>query len=117
MNESEFRDWLRGQLRSLEDRIRRVEGRPEGTPKLMVDGRIFGGIDELVESVRKRVAEKTVAGLAIAFVTVDGDASSGFAAAAGTYFQLAGAASLVGLEVLEGFRQAEAAALAKEAVK
>jgi hypothetical protein len=115
MNESDFRDWMRNQLRSFDLRIQRLEARPVGEAAVLaVDGRMTGEIATLAEGLHKRVMEKKIAGLAIAFVTVDGTALSGFAAAAGTYFQLAGATNFVGLEVLEAFRQAEAAAIAEK---
>jgi hypothetical protein len=114
MNESEFRDWCRAQLRLLDERIKAVAARPVEPAKIEVDGRISGAIAELEEGLRKRVMEKKIAGLAIAFVTVDGAALNGYAAAGDTFFKLAGATNLVGLEVLEGFRQAEAEAIARE---
>ena len=110
MNESEFRDWMRGQLHSFDVRLKTAVAEMRAGQARPVEARISGEISTLAEDLRRRVLDKKVAGLAIAFVTVDGTALSGFAAAAGTYFALAGAANLVGLEVLEGFRQAEAEA-------
>lgn len=111
MNESEFRDWTRGQLHSFDVRLKTVvaEMKEAGAAKYAAEGRIKGEIATLADDLRRRVLDKKIAGLAIAFVTVDGVALSGFAAAVGTYFALAGATNLVGLEVLEGFRQWEAA--------
>jgi hypothetical protein len=117
MNESEFRDWTRAQLRTLDERIRAAAAKAANPdlPAIPVEGRISGEMAMLAEGLRKRVMEKQIAGLAIAFVTVEGNVLSGFAAADGTYFQLAGAANFVGLEVLEGFRQTEKAAEKAEA--
>jgi hypothetical protein len=117
MNESEFRDWTRGQLHSFDVRLKTAvaEMQAAAAAKYAAEGRIRGEIASLADDLRRRVLDKKIAGLAIAFVTVDGVALSGFAAAAGTYFALAGAANLVGLEVLEGFRQWAAAEAAEEA--
>ena len=106
MNDSEFRDWTRGQLHSFDVRMKTaIAEMKAGAARHAIEGQVSGDVEKLAENLRRQAADKQIAGLAIAFVTVDGTVLSGFSAGPGTYFQLAGAANFVGLEVLEGYRQ------------
>jgi hypothetical protein len=110
MIESEFRDWMRSQLRSLDERLRRLDREvKEPRPKAPLEARWKGEIDQLWATVTRKVKDGQVRGLAVAFVDGDEVARTGYAAQGG-YFALAGAATLVGLEILEDYRKAEDAA-------
>jgi hypothetical protein len=108
MIESEFRDWMRGQLRSLDQRIKAVAAQKAEADRIEVDARIKGEMASLAEKLMVRVKGGHLAGLGIVFVTDQGAAMSGFAADGG-YFALGGAATFLGLEILEEFRKREAA--------
>jgi len=107
MIESEFRDWMRGQLRSLDQRIKAVAAQKAEADRIEVDARIKGEMASLAEKLMVRVKGGHLAGLGIVFVTDQGAAMSGFAADGG-YFALGGAATFLGLEILEEFRKREA---------
>jgi hypothetical protein len=109
MMESEFRDWTRGQLRSLDERLRRLAERPIEPARIEVDARIKADMASLAEKLAAKVKGGHLAGLGIVFVTDEGAAMSGFAADGG-YFALGGAATFLGLEILEEFRKVEKAA-------
>jgi hypothetical protein len=114
MNEPEFRDWIRRHLSSLDERLQRVEARPPEAAKTEVSARIKGEIAHLAKTLDERVKAGKVTSVAIAFVTDEGVPTTGWAAE-GVYFALAGAATFMGLEILEDFRQGEAAAAKAEA--
>jgi hypothetical protein len=105
MNEGEFRDWARGQLRSLDERLKAAAARAEAPrPKAELDQQIQGSIAKLVETLTLDVKGGKVAGLAIAYVNDEDVTYTGFAADGG-YFALAGAATFIGLELLEQYRK------------
>jgi hypothetical protein len=105
MIESEFRDWMRGQLRSLDERIKRLDREiKEPRPREPLDERMQGEIGQLLTTLTAKVKAKEVAGLAIAFVNDEGVTNTGWAADGG-YFSLAGAATFLGLEILEEYRK------------
>ena len=108
MMESEFRDWTRGQLRSLEERLKAVAAQKAAPAKLRLDARIQGEVAGLISKLAAQAKAGQVAGLAIAFVNDEGTTMTGWAANGG-YYALAGAATFMGLEILEDFRKAEAA--------
>ena len=108
MMESEFRDWTRGQLRSLEERLKAVAAQRAEPAKLRLDARIQGEVAGLISKLAAQAKAGQVAGLAIAFVNAEGTTMTGWAANGG-YYALAGAATFMGLEILEDFRKAEAA--------
>jgi hypothetical protein len=107
MNEADFRDWTRGQLRALDQRLKALAARQAEPAKLTADRRLQGDIATLADRLVARVKGGEVAGLAIAFVTEEGVPHTAFAG--NGYFTLAGATAFLGLEVLEEFRKAEAA--------
>lgn len=105
MIESEFRDWMRGQLRSLDERIKRLDREmKEPRPREPLDELMQGEIGQLLATLNARVKAKEVTGLAIAFVNSEGVTNTGWAADGG-YFSLAGAATFLGLELLEEYRK------------
>jgi hypothetical protein len=108
VNESEFRDWARAQLSAYDERIKRIEARPIGAAKPQVDQRIHGSILKLTEELLRRVKEGRVLGVGILFVDEEMKTMTGWSADGG-YFGLAGAATFLGLEILEEFRKSEAA--------
>jgi hypothetical protein len=76
MNESEFRDWSRAAMRDLDERIKRIEARPQpGARK--VDARLAGDIAKLSELLVKAVRAGEVRSLAIAYMATDGRAMTG----------------------------------------
>ena len=109
MIESEFRDWTRGQLRRLDERLKALAAERTEPDRIEVDARIKGEMASLAEKLMVRVKGGHLAGLGIVFVTDEGAAMSGFAADGG-YFALGGAATFLGLEILEEFRKREVAA-------
>jgi hypothetical protein len=109
MMESEFRDWTRGQLRSLEERLKAVAERKAEPAKAAVDKRIHGSIVSLGQKLVELAKAGKVAGAAIVYVDDEDRTMTGWSADGG-YFALAGAATFMGLEILEDFRKAEAAA-------
>jgi hypothetical protein len=109
MIESDFRDWIRAQLRQLDERVKQLAAKlgspaPPPPPDQRVQGDIAGLLAKLTESFK----DGKVSGLAIVFVTDEGTTMTGFAAENG-YFALAGAATFLGLEILEDYRKQEAA--------
>lgn len=105
MNEFEFRDWARGQLRSLDERLAAAARAAQAPrPKAELDQRIQGSIAKLVETLSGDVRVGKVAGLAIAYVNDQDVTWTGFAANGG-YFALAGATTFIGLELLEEYRK------------
>jgi hypothetical protein len=113
MNESEFRDWARAQLSAFDERIKRVEARPVGEAKPQVNQRIHGSILKLTEELLTRVKERRVLGVGILFVDDEMKTMTGWSADGG-YFALAGAATFMGLEILEEFRKSETAIAAND---
>jgi hypothetical protein len=108
MNEVDFRDWARAQLRAMDQKLERLAQSQATPPRIEPDERIRGDMAALVETVARKLKARELAGLAIAFVNAEGKAMAGYAATA-CYFQLAGAASFVGVELLDEFRRSEAA--------
>jgi hypothetical protein len=107
MNESEFRDWTRAQLRTLDERIRAVAARPVEPAKLEVPGKVKGDMAKLAANLIEEVRAGRVAGLAIAYVTEEGTPMTGWVEGAQGAFTLSGAAAFVGLEMLDSVRQRE----------
>lgn len=114
MNESEFRDWMRAQLSAFDERVKRLEARPAGEAKTAPDRRIHGSILKLTEELLARVKAGRVLGVGIMFVDDEDKTMTGWSADGG-YFALAGAATFMGLEILEDFRKAELAKAEGEA--
>jgi hypothetical protein len=109
VNEAEFRDWARAALRQLDLKLKALAARMEEPAKpAPPDERVQGDIGRLVATLTQAAKAGEVRGLAIAFVNEAGTTMSGYAAGGG-YFQLAGAATFLGLEILEDYRKAEAA--------
>jgi hypothetical protein len=108
VNEAEFRDWARAQLRAMDQKLERLAQSQAQPPRIEPDERIRGEMGSLIDTVAKKHKARELAGLAIAFVNTEGKAQAGYSATA-CYFQLAGATSFVGVELLDEFRRAEAA--------
>lgn len=72
MNESEFRDWLRQQLRSLEDRLGRLEKAPPPAWPPRPSQQVKGDIEELANGLLAAVKGGNVTGVAIAFLGPNG---------------------------------------------
>jgi hypothetical protein len=109
MNEAEFRDWARAALRQLDLKLKALTARVDEPAKPAApDQRVQGDIGKLIETLTAQAKAGQVRGLAIAFVNEAGTTMSGYAAEGG-YFQLAGAATFLGLEILEDYRKSEAA--------
>jgi hypothetical protein len=109
MMESEFRDWTRGQLRSLEERLKAVAERKAEPAKVAAEKRIHDSIVNLGQRLVELAKAGKVIGAAIVYVDDEDRTMTGWSADGG-YFALAGAATFMGLEILEDFRKAEAAA-------
>jgi hypothetical protein len=109
MMESEFRDWTRGQLRSLDERLRRLAEGPPAAARVAVDRRIHDSIVNLGQKLVELAKAGKVIGAAIVYVDDEDKTMTGWSADGG-YFALAGAATFMGLEILEEFRKAEVAA-------
>jgi hypothetical protein len=109
MIESEFRDWARGQLRAMDDKLERIAKERAEPRKYRPSKAIQDGIQGLAEKLIAQVKEGNVAGLAIAYVD-GGDMTYTGWALDGGYFALAGATTFLGLEILEDHRKAEIAA-------
>jgi hypothetical protein len=71
MIESQFRDWIRAQMRALDERVKAVEARPVEVPR-QVGGRLGAGMVEQVEAVLKAVKGGEVVGMAVVYVGPDG---------------------------------------------
>jgi hypothetical protein len=108
MMESEFRDWTRGQLRSLDDRLKALAAQKAEPAKVAVDRRIHDSIVGLGQKLVEQAKAGKVLGAAIVYVDDEDKTLTGWSADGG-YFRLAGAATFLGLEILEEFRKAEAA--------
>jgi len=108
MMESEFRDWTRGQLRSLDERVRALAAQKAEPAKVAVDKRIHASIVDLGQRLVDLAKAGKVLGAAIVYVDDEDRTMTGWSADGG-YFRLAGAATFMGLEILEEFRKAEAA--------
>jgi hypothetical protein len=113
MNESDFRDWARAALRSMDEKLERLAREKAEPAKPELDKQIQGEIVFLVDVLAKKVKAGEVAGVAIAFVNAEGRMQSGFAAqrvGPSGYFALAGATTFLGLEILEDYRKSLRAA-------
>jgi hypothetical protein len=109
MNESDFRDWARGQLRALDAKLDRLAAQKAEPARAEADGRIKGEMAWLADQVTAKLKAGRLAGLGVVFVTDEGHAMSGYAVQSG-YFALGGAATFLGLEILEEFRKTTEAA-------
>jgi hypothetical protein len=107
MIESEFRDWMRGQLRSLDQRIKALAAEVKPAAKVKADRQIHGSIVSLGQKLVEQAKAGKVDAAGIVFVDDQGVVMTGWSADAG-YFALAGAATFMGLQILEEFRQSEA---------
>ena len=108
MNESEFRDWARRAQGDFNERLKALEARPlEGVLKVEVPGKVQGEMVFLAGRLLEEVRAGRVAGLAIAYLTLEGKAMTGWAEGSHGAFTLSGAASFVGLEMLESIRERE----------
>jgi hypothetical protein len=108
MMESEFRDWTRGQLRSLDERLKALAAQKAEPAKVAADQRIHASIVNLGQKLVEQAKAGKVLGAAIVYVDDEDKTMTGWSADGG-YFSLAGAATFMGLEILEEFRKAEAA--------
>jgi hypothetical protein len=106
--ESEFRDWTRGQLRVLDERIKAVAAQKAEPPKRKVEKQIHDTIVNLGEKLVEEAKAGRVLAAGIIYVDDQRGTMTGWSADGG-YFELAGAASFLGLQILEEFRNAEAA--------
>ena len=113
MNESEFRDWARAALRSMDEKIERLAKERLEPAKPRVDRRIHGEIVSLGEKLVALAKANKVAAAGIVYVNDEGVTMTGWSADGG-YFALAGAATFMGLQILEEFRNAEREAEANE---
>lgn len=112
MIESEFRDWTRGQLRVLDERIKALAAlKSEPAPGSRSPG-VEKRLHDTIVNLGQRLLEEAKAGrvkaVGILYVTDDDKTMTGWSADGG-YFALAGAATFMGLEILEEFRKDEAA--------
>jgi hypothetical protein len=108
MNESEFRDWARAALRSMDEKLERLAKERAEPKKVELDKQIKGRMEELIADLNQCFKDGQIAGLAIAFVNHQKGVHAGYVATDG-YFQLAGAASYIGLEIMDEFRKHEVA--------
>jgi hypothetical protein len=108
MIESEFRDWTRGQLRALDERLKALAANKAEPAKVAADKRIHGSIVSLGQKLVELAKAGKVVGAAIVYVDDEDRTMTGWSADGG-YFALAGAATFMGLEILEDFRKSEAA--------
>lgn len=108
MIESEFRDWTRGQLRVLDERIKAVAALKSQPAKPQVEKRIHDDIVSLGQKLVELAKAGKVLGAAIVYVTDDDRTMTGYSADGG-FFRLAGGAQFIGLEILEDFRKSEVA--------
>ena len=106
MNESEFRDWARAALRSMDEKIERLAREKAEPAKPRVDRRIHAEIVSLGERLVALAKANKVAAAGIVYVNDEGVTMTGWSADGG-YFALAGAATFMGLQILEEFRNAE----------
>jgi hypothetical protein len=72
MNESEFRDWSRAAMRDLDERIKRLEARPQGELRPQVSSKLAAGMVQQAEALLKAVRGGGVTGMAIAYLGPDG---------------------------------------------
>ena len=98
MNESEFRDWMRNQLRAFDNRLKAVEARPEAGPK-PVDVKLRGEMAALAEGLTRRIREGSVASLGIAFIGTDGTPYTALGGT-GEWYALIGAVQTLNDELL-----------------
>ncbi len=108
MNESDFRDWARRALGAMDEKLERYAREKAEPKKPEVDKQIKARMDELVADLNQCFKDGQIAGLAIVFVNHNRGVHVGYAATEG-YFQLAGAATYVGLEIMDEFRKHEVA--------
>ena len=106
MIESEFRDWMRGQLRSLDERIKALALTVKPPAKAEADKRIHGSIVSLGQKLVEKAKAGQVRSAGIVFVDEEGVTMTGWSADEG-YFALAGAATFMGLQILDEFRKSE----------
>ena len=105
MNESDFRDWTRGQLRALDERLKAAMAeRKADRVNIVLDRIVQGKMAELRDELTVALKEAQVTGLGIVFTTADGVTHTGWSAQ-NSFFALAGAATFMGLEILEDFRK------------
>jgi hypothetical protein len=72
MNESEFRDWIRGQLRALDERVKTLAAQAAVQPPPQVGGRLAGGQVRMVEQALEAVKTGQVIGLAMVYLGPEG---------------------------------------------
>lgn len=106
MIESEFRDWTRGQLRRLEDRIKALAADKAAPAKIKADARLHGSIISLGQKLVEQAKAGKVQAAGIVFVDDEGVTMTGWSVDHGC-FALAGAATFMGLQILEDFRKSE----------
>jgi hypothetical protein len=106
MNESEFRDWARAALRAMDQKLERLARERAEPAKMKVDERIHGDIVSLGERLVALAKAGKVLAAGIVFVNDEGGTMTGWSADGG-YFELAGAATFMGIQILDDFRNAE----------
>ena len=101
MQESEFRDWCRGQFRSFDARLEAVAAQrqaPAGEDLAASLGQTF---QEMSDELGAAVRAGRVRGVAIAFVSEGGKSNLGFAATDGGYLRLAGIAQVLAHTIVD----------------
>jgi hypothetical protein len=106
MTEGEFRDWARAQLRAMDEKLERIARERAEPAKPRPDQRVHGNIVDLSEKLLALAKENKVLAAGIVFVGDDGQTMTGWSADGG-YFALAGAATFMGIQILEEFRNYE----------
>ena len=104
MIEAEFRDWARAQLRALDDKLERLAAQKAEPRK--AERRIHGDIVSLGERLVALAKAGKVVAAGIVFVNDEDGTMTGWSADGG-YFALAGAATFMGIQILEEVRNAE----------
>ena len=102
MNESEFRDWMRNQLRALDNRLKRVEARAEemDKPKVKVSGELGAGMTAQAEALLKAVRAGGVTDMAIVYLGPDGPIDGWTSSGPEGHLMLLGALSSLGDSLL-----------------
>ena len=72
MMESEFRDWTRGQLRSLEERLKRLAERKVEPPPPKVGGKLAGGQAAMAQQLLEAIKGGGVTSLAVVYLGPEG---------------------------------------------
>ena len=101
MQESEFRDWCRGQFRSFGARLEAVAAQRQAVAGEELAASLGQTFQEMSDELSVAVRAGRVRGVAIAFVSEGGTSNLGFAATDGGYLRLAGIAQVLAHTIVD----------------